>query len=255
MSGMRLLLFAVVGVVLRGLLRARSLPPNRPAKFTGTGPVVCLGASTVQGNISYDWVSELGRRLPGQEFVNAGVNGDTSGQVLARVPSVVACRPSAVIVMVGANDLFAIRGAKLADGRRTTFAEYEENLTAIVRALSPARVALMSVQPLGELLDSPENRDMDRVNALVRQVADAEGVTYLPFAERMKEIVGGGGAPFRDSPLPVFRAIVLHLGLGVPLDRIGRWNGFLAHTEGLHLASRGGLIAADLAEEFVRSAG
>jgi len=107
---MRLLLFAVVGVVLRGLLRARSLPPNRPAKFTGTGPVVCLGASTVQGNISYDWVSELGRRLPERTFVNAGVNGDTSGQVLARVPSVVACRPSASISTIAFVQTCFVRG-------------------------------------------------------------------------------------------------------------------------------------------------
>src|SRR5262245_45904344 len=176
---MRLMLAAVLGVILRTLLRARKPPALRPATFHGRGPVVCLGASTVHGNASYNWVDELARRRPDQTFVNAGINGDTSAQVLARVPEVVACQPTDVIVTVGANDLFAIRGARLAGGRSTTFDEYRANLTAVVRGLAPARVAVMSVQPLGEVLDSPENKDMDRLNEIMREVADAEGATYL----------------------------------------------------------------------------
>ncbi len=183
---MRLMLVAVLGVIFRTVLRARRLPAVRPATFNGRGAVVCLGASTVQGNMSYNFVDELARRLPDRTFVNAGVNGETSAQVLSRVPEVVACQPTDVIVMAGANDLAAIRGARLAGGRRTTFDEFHANLTAIVRGLRPARVALMSIQPLGEVLDSPENQDMDRLNAIVRGVADAEDVPYLPFNEQMK---------------------------------------------------------------------
>jgi hypothetical protein len=44
---------------------------------------------------------------------------------------------------------------------------------------------------------------------------------------------------------------VLRLGLGVGLDRIGQWNGFRGHTEGLHLASPAGLLAADLVEKHL----
>jgi len=252
---MRLMTFAVLAVIVRALVRARLLPANRPARFRGRGAVVCLGASTVQGNVSYDWVASLARRLPALSFVNAGINGETSAQVLARVPSVVACQPSHVIVMVGANDLFAIRGSRLAGGRRTTLDDYRSNLTAIARSFPGARVALMSVQPLGERMDAPENVAMDRVNEVVRTVAAAEGVAYLPFNERMKSLISDGDRPFRDSPLPVLLAMVLRLGLGVSLDRIGRWQGYRAHSEGLHLASPAGTLAADLVEEFLRLRG
>jgi lysophospholipase L1-like esterase len=248
---MRLMFLAVLGVILRALLRARRLPPNRPSAFTGHGPVVCLGASTVQGNVSFNFVAELARRQPDQAFVNAGINGETSAQVLARVPEVTACQPTDVIVMVGANDLFAIRGARLGGGRHATFDEYRANLTAIVRGLRPARVALLSVQPLGERRDSPENQDMDRLNEIVYQVAAMEGAGYLPFNERMKDLVGDGDRPFRDSPVRVLLAIVLRLGFGVGPDHIGRMFGYRAHTEGLHLASPAGLLAADLVEEFL----
>src|SRR5436853_7842298 len=127
---MRLMLVALLGVVGRALVRARRLPPNRPARFTGHGAVVCLGASTVQGNVSFNFVDELARRLPDRAFVNAGINGETSAQALSRVPEVVACRPTDVIVMIGANDLFAIRGSRMARGRHPPFHEYRTNLTA-----------------------------------------------------------------------------------------------------------------------------
>jgi hypothetical protein len=55
--------------------------------------------------------------------------------------------------------------------------------------------------------------------------------------------------------MPVVRVIVAHLGAGVPLDRIGRRNGYAVHTDGLHLASPGGLIATDLVEDFLRAGG
>jgi lysophospholipase L1-like esterase len=249
---MRLMLLALLGVILRLAVRLRRLPANRPAAFRGQGAVVCLGASTVQGNVSYNWVDELARRLPDRTFVNAGVNGETSAQVLARVPEVVACRPTDVVVMIGANDLFAIRGSRLAGGRHTTFDEYRANLSAIVRELRPARVALLSIQPLGERLDSPENQDMDRLNEIVYTVAAEEGAAYLPFNERLKDLIHDGDRPFQDSPARVLLAIALRLGVGVSVDRIGRTLGYRAHTEGLHLASPAGLLVADLAEEFLK---
>jgi acyl-CoA thioesterase-1 len=248
---MRLMLLAMLGVIGRALFRVRRLPANRPTTFRGHGAVVCLGASTVQGNVSYNFVDELARRLPDRTFVNAGINGETSAQALARVPEVVACQPTDVVVMIGANDLFAIRGSRLAGGRHTTFEEYRTNLTAIVRALRPARVALLSIQPLGERLDSPENLDMDRLTEIIRSVASAEGADYLPFNERMKELVNGGGQPFQDSLARVLLAGVLRLGVGLNTDHIGRLFGFRAHTEGLHLASPAGLLAADLVEGFL----
>jgi lysophospholipase L1-like esterase len=252
MTVMRLMLLALLGVIGRALFQVRRLPANRPATFRGSGAVVCLGASTVQGNVSYNFVDELARRLPDRTFVNAGINGETSAQALARVPEVVACQPTDVIVMIGANDLSAIRGSRLSGGRRTTFEEYRANLTAIVRGLRPARVAVLSIQPLGEHFGSPENLDMDRLNEIVRVVAEAEGVGYLPFNERMKDLVGDGDQPFRDSLGRVLLAMLLRLGLGLSLDHIGRLFGFRAHTEGLHLASPAGLLAADLVEGFLR---
>jgi hypothetical protein len=73
----------------------------------------------------------------------------------------------------------------------------------------------------------------------------------VPFNDRIQQLVRLGDQPFADSLAPVLLAVVLRLGVGVGLDRIGRWHGFRAHTEGLHLASPAGLLAADLVEEVL----
>jgi acyl-CoA thioesterase-1 len=263
-------LFAA-GVVVRAFTRMARPPANNPAAFlAGNGTesrkprTVCLGASTVHGNVSYDVVGELARRLPGHDLVNAGINGQTSAQVLDRLAEVTACAPDHVVVLIGANDLLAIQGTPLGRGNAARLPEtptldsFARNLTGIVRGLRQSgdpQIALMSIQPLGELLDSDINRAVDQLNAAISRVALEEGVAYLPLNERLKDYLKANtfsdAKAYNGALLPVLSAIVLHQGLGVDLDRIGRMNGYAAHTEGLHLASAGGAIAADLVEEFV----
>jgi lysophospholipase L1-like esterase len=260
LAALLLAIAAAVAVVVRGFARFRRLPANRPAVHRarpGRQVVVLLGASTIQGNVSFNIVDEVARRLPDHDLVNAGINGDTSAQALARVPEVVACRPDAVVVHIGANDALAMRGSPMARDviERPTVESFGTNLAAIVRGLAAtgARIALMSIQPVGELPEAEINRDVDRINEAVRRAA-AEGAGYLPLHERLTDLLAerGTGRPAVDSPIPVLRAIVAHLGLGIPLDRIGRRNGYAIHTDGLHLASPAGLVAADLVEDFVR---
>jgi lysophospholipase L1-like esterase len=257
-----LLVLAAVALVVRAFTRFRRLPsstsPPGRAGVPGRPRVVCLGASTIHGNVSFNIVNELARRLPDHDLINAGVNGNTSAQVLVRVAAVVACGPDVVIIQVGANDALAMRHSPMAQDTadRPTLATFAANLAAIVAGLAPAgaRLALMSIQPAGEQLGAEINRDIDRINELVRQTAAAQGASYLPLNERLKELLSerGTGRAATDSPLPVLKAIILHLGLGIGLDRIGRLNGFAVHSDGLHLASPAGLVAADLIEGFVR---
>ena len=253
---------AAILVVVRGFVRLRQAPRNGPVTgASGRNVVVCLGASTVRGNVSFNFVDEVARRLPDHKMVNAGVNGDTSAQVLARLAPVVACAPAVVVVQVGANDLLAMRGGPMArdNAEAPTWDGFAANLAAIIDGLRPtgARLALMSIQPVGEDLGDALNRDLQRLNAIIRETASAQGVAYLPLNERLAEVIRahGTGRAATESVGPMVRAIVLHLGLGVGLDRIGRSNGYAVHSDGLHLAGRGGLVAADLVEEFVRQPG
>ncbi|HEY7597907.1 MAG TPA: GDSL-type esterase/lipase family protein [Actinophytocola sp.] len=249
-----LLLFplAAGAVVARAFLRVRRPAVNSPAAvvahgLAGSPRVVCLGASTVRGNVSFNFVDELAARLPDRQWINAGMNGDTSAQILARLDDVVACRPDHVVVQVGANDVL----------KEVSLDTYEANLTAIVRRLraeTGAHVALMSIQVVGDRPDAGVNRELDRVNAIIRRAAQEHDVAYLPLNERLRDMLRehpGTGRDLPGSMMPVIRGIVLRLGLGVGLDRIGRLNGYAIHTDGLHLATPAGMVAAGLVEEFV----
>ena len=83
-------------------------PGNGPDAFrdlpASTSLTVVAGASTVQGTISADWVSGLAK--PGTETVNAGINGHTTADMLARLNhDVIDLHPDRVIMLVGTNDI------------------------------------------------------------------------------------------------------------------------------------------------------
>jgi len=72
-----------------------ALPPPRP----GERRVVFLGDS-----ITDHW--DLAASFPGQPYVNRGIGGQVTAQLLLRfLPDVVALRPSAVVILAGVNDV------------------------------------------------------------------------------------------------------------------------------------------------------
>jgi len=61
---------------------------------------------------------------------------------------------------------------------------------------------------------------------------------------RVARLIPSGFLPFyRDA----FRVLVLQKSL----DEVSRMNGCRFHTDGVHLNSRGGMIAADLIQQFI----
>ena len=244
MTRLLVLLLVPFAVVARAFWRLRRpAPASRP---TGRPCVLCLGASTVRGNVSHDWVGELSRRLPDRQWVNAGRNGETSAEILARADAALACLPTHVVVHAGANDVLG----------QVPAAAHARNLTELVVRLraSGAKVALLSLQPVGDDPEAPPNQDIDRANQIIARVAAEQHVTYLPLNERLRDLLRAhpdANRPLGESPIPFLRAMILHLGLGVSLARAARTNGYAIHTDGLHLGPEAGGVVADLVAEFV----
>ena len=59
-----------------------------------------------------------------------------------------------------------------------------------VAAENQSHVAVCSLPPLGQDLDSPANDAVRDHNAIIRRVADDTGATYLPVHERMAAVIG-----------------------------------------------------------------
>jgi lysophospholipase L1-like esterase len=98
-------------------------------------PTVFLGDSITEAGRWTEWFPEL-------ETVNMGIAGETTDDVVARLPEVIAADPGTVVVLVGTNDI----------GRRRRSTEYigrniETILVELRKNLPHARIILQSVMP------------------------------------------------------------------------------------------------------------
>jgi lysophospholipase L1-like esterase len=90
-----------------------SSAPGSPSPLINAKPAImaCLGSSSTAGKgQAYDWIGELRRRPrnKGVSFLNFGVGGDLAYNALQRLPAVLSCHPSKVVVLIGGNDVLAL---------------------------------------------------------------------------------------------------------------------------------------------------
>jgi lysophospholipase L1-like esterase len=241
-----------------GYLTFLRAPANPPAVACagGRGPdaapvVVAAGASTTQGSLGADWVGALRERPEHRayEFVNAGVNGSTAADLRQRADAdIVACRPVAVVILIGTNDVRA----------DTPVERYSEDLAALVahvRTRTGARTALLSLPPLGEDLDAEINGRVGRFNAAIAGIARRAGIDYLPLNEGLTGLLrqrGGTPAPY-DFGFPLaFGAAAQHYLLGRSWDEVARTGGRELLVDHVHLTDRAGAVVSGLVGDWLR---
>jgi len=201
---------------------------------------------------------------------NLGVGGDLAYSALSRLPRVVALRPDVVVVAVGWNDILTtvfpnarrFIGAWKRLPSDPSPAWCGANLRTIVRevhARTGARVGLVSPSDMGENPQSsdPVQRELNGLFAdyrdIVEQIAHEEGAGYLPFYERLHEqIVAEPGQDFTAFRFwAMYGNAVRQYLLRQSLDEIARRNGWRFHVDGLHLNRRGGMVLAEVVQQFL----
>jgi len=232
--------------------------------------VVCIGASMVRGQVSYNFVKLLDQRMAkdGFQFINAGAAGDQAYNVLMRLDSIIDYQPDFVIILVGTNDVTATLSPTLARMSRLTrrFPQppseefYQDNMLRIVKILkekTSAKIALISLPVLGEDLESVSNERIKEYNAVLKEIADGEQVSYLPVYERQEEylrkVQPGSGRPYESGGIISIKALARHYLFRQSFDEISRKNHFLLVTDGIHMNSLGATFIADEIEPFLRS--
>ena len=131
---------------------------------------MCLGDSITEGVGSADWVANLRHQVgtQGIQFVNAGVAGDLSWNVLQRLDAVIACDPDIVTLLVGTNDVAAVSFSafplfllRMKGIRRAPTLEwYVENVSQVLQRLQSetrAQIAVLEIPMTGEDLTSPDH--------------------------------------------------------------------------------------------------
>ena len=147
--------------------------------------VVFLGDSITEG-----W--HLQQFFPGKPYVNRGIGGQTTPQMLVRTyPDVIDLKPAAVIILAGTNDIAQNTGPE-------TLTMVEENFQAIIELAQRhgIKVILCLVTPVGDysVHKWTEHRppsDILKLNAWLREYA---AKTHAVLADYYSVLVDEKGA-------------------------------------------------------------
>jgi lysophospholipase L1-like esterase len=234
--------------------------------------VICLGDSLTEGNVSFDYVGQLARRLEpwGYTVLNGGINGQLAWNVLQRVDRIVEAEPAYVVLMVGTNDARAEENAAAAADyvrkqdlpQMPDEAFFKESYAALLDSLEATgclKLILLTIPMMGERAGEPIDQVVGRFNEVVEKEAGRRGLPCLPLHAAIEQQVEA--EPNEDRPayagsLVPRRAIVavlLHYVLGWSWDRISTHNGMTMLTDTVHLNDRAGELLVELVESEIRT--
>ena len=122
-----------------------------------------------------------GRFFPGRPFLNRGIGGQTSPQMLVRFrQDVIALKPRVVVIQAGTNDIAGATGP----GTRGTLSDYIMSMTELAKA-NGVRVVLASITPVCDCTTvqtdaRPQGKIADW-NDWLKTYAAASGSVYLDY--------------------------------------------------------------------------
>lgn len=147
----------------------------------GEGRVVFIGNS-----ITESWGPHFATMFPGKPYINRGISGQTTPQLLVRFrQDVIALRPKVVVILAGTNDIAGNTGP-------ATLEMIQGNLNSMVELAraNGIRVVLASVLPAHEYRWRPELRPAKTIVALnqwMKAYARDNGIVYLDFHSAMAD--------------------------------------------------------------------
>ena len=173
------------------LARYRDANRNLPAPAAAEGRVVFMGDS-----ITDLWQQpRFGGFFPGKPYVDRGISGQTTPQMLLRFrPDVLDLKPKAVVILAGTNDIAGNTGPM-------TDEEIEGNLQSMAELAKAhgIRVVLASITPTSayhtaeRAVPQTTSRPMSRIKAIndwMQKYAAANGHVYLDYFSAMVDSSG-----------------------------------------------------------------
>ena len=146
-------------------------------------------------SITDSWGRRQGKFFPGKPWVNRGISGQTTPQMLVRFrQDVLALKPEAVVILAGINDIAGNTGPE-------SLAQIEDNFRSMV-ALSEAahvRVVISSVLPASHFPWRPGADPTAEVVALnkgLQTFAAEQHATYLDYYPALVAPDGGMRAEY-----------------------------------------------------------
>jgi lysophospholipase L1-like esterase len=147
--------------------------------------VVFIGNSITEG-----WAQYFPTMFAGKPYINRGIGGQTTPQMLIRFrQDVIALQPKVVVILAGINDIAGNTGP-------STLEMIEDNLASMTELAQSngIRVVLSSVLPA---IDFPWRRGLEpapkviALNKWIKDYAAKRGAVYLDYHSAMSDANGG----------------------------------------------------------------
>ena len=155
------------------------------AKLAAPAPtenrVVFMGNSITEG-----WAQYFPTMFPGKPYINRGIGGQTTPQMVVRFhQDVIALKPKVVVILAGINDIAGNTGP-------STLEMIEDNLQAMTEMAKAngIRVVLCSVLPAYDFPWRPGMEPAQKVvalNAWMKNYAARAGAIYLDYHSAMAD--------------------------------------------------------------------
>ena len=174
-----------------GLARYREANSKVKPPAQGEDRVVFMGDS-----ITDWWIRpESGGFFPGKPYLDRGIGGQSTQQMLVRFrPDVIALKPRLVVILAGTNDLASIN---------SPLESIRESITAMVdlAKLSRIRIVLASLLPVHDYALNKEGKhiiqssrrkpeEILEVNKWLKAFSSEHGFTYLDYHSAMVDEKG-----------------------------------------------------------------
>lgn len=151
----------------------------------GDERVVFMGDSITDG-----WGKRYGKFFPGKPYINRGISGQTTPQMLIRFrPDVIALKPKVVVILAGTNDIAGNTGP-------STLEMIEDNLASMVDLAQKngIRVVLSSVMPVCDYIQNQTtrrpNEQIVALNKWIKEYAAGHNAIYLDYYHAMLDDKG-----------------------------------------------------------------
>jgi lysophospholipase L1-like esterase len=141
-------------------------------------------------SITDAWGRHAGTFFPGKPYVNRGISGQTTPQMLVRFQQdVVHLHPSVVVILAGTNDVAGNTGPSTPEMIEDNFVSMaaiarQSGIKMVIASILPAYAYPWKpgVQPAGEIRD---------VNRWLKDFCASQGMVYLDYYSAMTDERGG----------------------------------------------------------------
>jgi lysophospholipase L1-like esterase len=167
------------------LARYRADNAALQAPMRGENRVVFMGDS-----ITDAWGRETGVFFPGEPYINRGISGQTTPQMLIRFrPDVIALKPKVVVILAGTNDIAGNTGPSTPEMIEDNF----KSMADLAKA-NHIRVVLASILPAASYPWRPGIDPVQEIRAIndwIRDYCTKNGYVYLDYYSAMVNTASG----------------------------------------------------------------